>query len=108
MDFVIIDRRTGRMLTNHPGANHQNQGTVGENAPSYQIYFNEVVRAGSQIYPRFAEKARFGGYFASSNPMDTMHIDLRGPGRMGGGSLRGGFTREQMRTWNIPENHPFR
>jgi Bacterial SH3 domain len=108
MDFVIIDRTTGRMLTNHPGANHQNQGTVGENAPSYQIYFNEVVRAGSQIYPRFAEKARFGGYFASSNPMDTMHIDLRGPGRMGGGSLRGGFTPDQMETWNIPENHPFR
>nr|WP_246195166.1 SH3 domain-containing protein [Paracoccus litorisediminis] len=109
MDFVIIDRRTGNMLTNHPGTQHQHQGTVGKNAPSYQIYFNAVVRSGSQLYPRFAEMARFGGYFKSgSNAMDTMHIDMRGmyvP--MAGGSLKGGFTREQIRKWNIPENHPY-
>lgn len=109
MDVVIIDRTTGRMLTNHPGANHQNQGTVGENAPVYQSYYNEVVRAGSQLYPRFAEMARFGGYFATgSNAMDTMHIDMRGlQVPMGGGSLRGGFTRAQMARWNIPENRPY-
>lgn len=109
MDFVIIDRRTNRMLTNHPGRPHQHQGTVGENAPSYQIFFNEVVRAGSQLYPLFADKARFGGYFRSgANAMDTMHIDMRGrEAPMAGGSLRGGFNREQIRTWSIPENHPY-
>ena len=53
MDIVIIDRTTGRMLTNHPGQAHQNQGTVGENGPVYQSYYNEVVRAGSELYPRF-------------------------------------------------------
>lgn len=109
MDFVIIDRGTGNMLTNHPGAEHQHQGTVGGNAPWYQSYFNEVVRAGAQLYRDFAEMARFGGYFANSNPMDTMHIDLRGKvAPMGGGSLRGGFTGEQMRRWQIPENRPYR
>jgi hypothetical protein len=109
IDFVIIDRSTGNMLTNHPGQQHQHQGTVGENAPWYQSYYNEVVRAGSQLYQDFAEMARFGGYFASSNPMDTMHIDLRGQvAPMGGGSLMGGFTAEQMRRWHIPENRPFR
>ena len=109
MDFVIIDRRTGNMLTNHPGAGHQRQGTVGENAPSYQIYFNEVVRAGLQLYPRFAEMARFGGYFKSgANAIDTMHIDMRGlQVPMAGGSLRGGFTRDQMTRWNVRENHPY-
>lgn len=107
MDFVIIDRHTGNMLTNHPGNRHQHQGTVGENAPSYQLYFNEVVRAASQLYPRFAEMARFGGYFESgTNAMDTMHIDMRGrEAQMAGGSLRDGFTRDQMRRWNISDNH---
>lgn len=110
LDFVIVDRRTGNMLTNHPGARHQHQGTVGENAPSYQLYFNEVVRSGSQLYPRFAEMARFGGYFKSGeNAMDTMHIDMRGrDAPMAGGSLRAGFTREQMSKWRIPDNHPYR
>jgi len=109
MDFVIIDRTTGRMLTNHPGQAHQNQGTVGENAPVYQRYHNEVVRAGSQLYPLFENKARFGGYFASgANAMDTMHIDMRAE-EVGtaGGSLRGGFTEEQMERWNIPANRPY-
>lgn len=110
LDFVIIDQTTGRMLTNHPGARHQNQGTVGENAPFYQLFYNQVVHAGSQIYPRFAEMARFGGYFKSgANAMDTMHIDMRGlEVPTAGGDLRDGFTREQMRRWNIPANHPYR
>jgi|tagenome__1003787_1003787.scaffolds.fasta_scaffold19723679_1 hypothetical protein len=97
------------MLTNHPGRAHQNQGTVGENAPLYQSYYNEVVRAGSQIYRGFAEKARFGGYFASGeNAMDTMHIDMRGlEVPTAGGGLRGGFTRAQMRRWDITENRPY-
>lgn len=109
VDFVIIDRRTGRMLTNHPAPQHQHQGTVGENAPAYQIYFNEVVRAGSQLYPLFAGKARFGGYFRSGdNAMDTMHIDMRGlQVPMAGGSLRGGFTADQIRRWGISDNHPY-
>ncbi len=109
MDFVIIDLRTGRMLTNHPGANHQNQGTVGGNAPLYQKFYNEVVRAGSQLYNRFDAMARFGGYFGTgSNAMDTMHIDMRGL-QVGtsGGNLRGGFTSAQMTRWSIPANHPY-
>ncbi|MCQ1569151.1 SH3 domain-containing protein [Neorhizobium galegae] len=109
MDFVLIDLSTGRMLTNHPGAQHQHQGTVGQNAPLYQDYFNEVVRQGSRLYPRFAELARFGGYFASgANAMHTMHIDMRALEiGMGGGSLRGGFTRAQMTRWSIRENRPY-
>jgi len=108
-DFVMIDLRTGRMLTNHPAQVHQHQGTVGDNAPLYQSFYNEVVRAGSQLYPRFEEMARFGGYFASGdNAMDTMHIDMRGlVAPMGGGSLRGGFTRAQMTRFHIPENRPY-
>ena len=108
-DFVIIDLRTGKMLTNHPAQVHQHQGTVGDNAPLYQSFYNEVVRAGSQLYPRFEEMARFGGYFASGgNAMDTMHIDMRGlVAPMAGGSLRGGFTRAQMTRWHIPENRPY-
>lgn len=110
MDVVVIDRRTNDMLTNHPGRDHQHQGSVGENAPIYQIYYNEVVRAGSQLFPRFEEMARFGGYFATGdNAMDTMHIDMRGlVAPMGGGSLKDGFTNRQMRKWAIPENHPYR
>lgn len=109
MDIVIIDRSTGRMLTNHPGRAHQNQGTVGGNAPVYQSYYNEVVRAGSQLYRDFAKMARFGGYFASGdNAMDTMHIDMRGEqAQTAGGSLRDGFTRAQMTRWQIPENRPY-
>lgn len=110
MDFVVIDRRTMHMLTNHPGREHQHQGTVGENAPIYQNYFNEVVRAGSRLFQHFDGMARFGGYFANGeNAMDTMHIDLRGlVAPMGGGDLLHGFTNEQMRRWNIPNNHPYR
>lgn len=79
LDFVIFDLNTGKMLTNHPAAQHQHQGTAGGNAPIYQIYYNEVVRAGAQLYPGFADKARFGGYFATGdNALDTMHIDMRG------------------------------
>jgi hypothetical protein len=109
MDFVIFDRQTGRMLTNHPGANHQHQGTVGESAPFYQLYFNEVVRAGSLHYPSFAQKARFGGYFSGgANAMDTMHIDMRGLiASTAGGSLTGGFTQSQMEKWDVPVNHPY-
>jgi hypothetical protein len=109
LDFVLIDRTTGKMLTNHPGKAHQYQGSVGENAPLYQIYFNEVVRAGSQHYPRFADKARFGGYFKSGdNALDTMHVDMRGEvAPMAGGSLKEGYFRFQRRKWGIPANYPY-
>lgn len=109
MDFVIIDRGTGRMLTNHPGASHQNQGKVGENAPVYQRLYNAVVRAGAKIYPGFEKKARFGGYFATgANAMDTMHIDMRGGiASTAGGSLEEGFKPTQMSKWGIPENWPY-
>lgn len=107
-DFVIIDRATGKKLTNHPGREHQYQGTVGENAPIYQNMFNETVRAGSKLYPGFEKNARFGGYFKSSNPMDTMHADMRGKEvGMGYGSIRGGFSREAMRRYGIKENNPY-
>lgn len=110
IDYVIIDLDTGKMLTNHPARQHQHQGTAGGNAPIYQRYYNEVVRAGSQLYSGFAEKARFGGYFATGdNALDTMHIDMRGKEvPLGGGSLRGGFTHAQMERWHIPENYPYR
>lgn len=110
IDFVMIDRSTGQMLTNHPGARHQHQGKVGQNAPIYQSFFNSVVRAGARQSQGFAEKARFGGYFSSgANAMDTMHIDMRGREvRMGGGDLHRGFTPQQMRAWRIPENYPYR
>lgn len=109
MDIVIIDLKTRRMLTNHPGAEHQNQGSVGDNAPMYQRYYNDVVRAGAALYPEFERMARFGGYFASgSDAMDTMHVDMRGQiAPTGGGSLRGGFTAEQMARWDIKDNRPY-
>lgn len=110
LDFVIFDLNTGKMLTNHPAPQHKHQGTAGENAPIYQTFYNEVVRAGAQLYSSFGDKARFGGYFATGdNALDTMHIDMRGKEvSVGGGSLRGGFTRQQMARWSIPENHPYR
>ena len=110
MDVVIIDLRTKKMLTNHPGSKHQHQGTVGGNAPLYQEYYNEVVRAGSQLFRGFSSKARFGGYFASgANAMDTMHIDMRGlDAHTAGGSLRQGFYPKQMRNWKIKQNKPYR
>lgn len=109
LDFVLIDRSTKRMLTNHPGRNHQHQGTVGQNAPLYQTFFNEVVRSGSRLYRDFVSKARFGGYFASgANALDTMHIDMRGQeAPTGGGSTTGGFNRRQMLRFKIPSNHPY-
>jgi hypothetical protein len=110
MDFVIIDRATGQMLTNHPGKNHQHQGKVGQNAPLYQSYYNAVVRAGARQFRRFTEKARFGGYFAGGlNAMDIMHIDMRGlEVPTAGGDLWRGFTSLQMRKWRISENRPYR
>lgn len=110
LDFVLIDRSTKRMLTNHPGRNHQRQGTVGQNAPLYQTLFNEVVRAGSKRYRDFISKARFGGYFATgSNALDTMHIDMRGQKAVtSGGSTTGGFKPALMARFKIPSNHPYR
>lgn len=108
LDFVIIDLTTGRWLTNHPGSNHQYQGTVGQNAPWYQKLYNEVVRAGSQYYGDFEGKARFGGYFKNgSNAMDTMHIDMRLHAGAAGGTLRNGFNSGQMTAWDIPANYPY-
>lgn len=109
LDFVIIDRTTKRMLTNHPGRNHQHQGTVGQSAPLYQTFFNEVVRAGSKRYREFISKARFGGYFATGpNALDTMHIDMRGQkAGTGGGSTTGGFKSALMSRFKIPSNHPY-
>jgi hypothetical protein len=108
LDFVIIDLVTGRWLTNHPGSNHQYQGTVGQCAPMYQKLYNEVVRAGLRSYSDFDQKARFGGYFKNgSNALDTMHIDMRLPVGAAGGTLRDGFFSSQMTTWGIPANHPY-
>jgi hypothetical protein len=106
LDVVIIDKKTGKMLTNHPGKNHQNQGTVGENAPIYQELFNRTVTAGEKKYSGFSKDARFGGYFAGgSNAMDLMHIDTRGRvAPQGGGTVSGGFNEAQMRRWGIDEN----
>lgn len=110
VDFAIIDRKTGKKLTNHPGANHQGQGTVGETAPIYQEFFNDTVGAGEALYPGFKKKARSGLYFGSgANAMDSMHIDMRGQKvGMAGGSVDGGFTPEQMRRWGITRNIPYK
>lgn len=109
MDIVIIDKKTGRMLTNHPGAKHRNQGTVGENAPKYQELFNNVVRAGERRSPGFRKDARSGAYFSGGdNAMDLMHWDVRGQvAPQGGGSVDNGFTRKQMKRFGIRENVGF-
>lgn len=108
LDFVLIDLTTDRWLTNHPGTNHQYQGTAGQNAPLYQKLFNEVVRAGLRHYDDFDEKARFGGYFLNgNNALDTMHIDMRLHAGSAGGNLRDGFYSTQMIRWGIPANHPY-
>ena len=110
LDFVVTDLNTGKWLTNHPGKDHQYQGTVGECAPIYQMLFNEIVRSGLQLDSAFADMARFGGYFRNGvNAIDTMHVDMRGrvvP--MGAGSVKGGFTKYQIEKWNIPKNYPFK
>lgn len=108
LDFVISDLATGRWLTNHPGSNHQYQGTVGQSAPMYQKLYNEIVRAGLRSYNDFDLKARFGGYFKNGpNAIDTMHVDMRAHVGTAGGTLRDGFNSGQMATWGIPENHPY-
>ena len=109
MDVVIIDKKTGQMLTNNPGKQHQHQGTVGENAPVYQKLYNSTVAAAGKLYPGTEDMYRYGGYFQGDNPMDLMHIDRRArEAGMGGGNLMKGFTSDQMSRWGIPDNQGYK
>lgn len=111
LDMVIIDKQTGKKLTNFPGYESRGfQGTVGENAPIYQELMNRVRIATEKLYPEMGDSVRWGAFGEwSGNRMDIMHYDFGGkksPGTQGYGSFEKGFSPELMRRWNIPSNNP--
>lgn len=106
LDVVITDTTTNSRLTNHPLLKYKGPVSLAKAAPIYQKLFNATVIAGYHIDPAFAQSLRFGGYFASSNAMDAMHIDVRSHMPHGGGTTLGGFTPAQMKNHKMTENNP--
>lgn len=108
LDIVIVDKQTGKQLTNYPHYSHM-QGSVGETAPIYQKLANEVKTAHEAHYP--GQNLRWGGYGKwGEHSLDLMHFDFgrktgKGGGH-GGGEFESGFTRDFMRRYGIRENVP--
>lgn len=104
LDIVIIDRETGKQLTNFPSYTHM-QGTVGETAPIYQKLANEVRTAHEAHYPGLG--LRWGGYGRwGKYSLDLMHFDLGSERGHGGGEFETGFTQKFLDTYRIRENVP--
>lgn len=110
LDYVIIDNRTGKSLTNFPGYDKRYgfQGTVGETAPIYQDLANSTKIAAHKFYPEKASTLRWGGYGKwGENAMDTMHFDWDSRGRgLGYGTFEKGFSKEAMVRYGIYKNIP--
>jgi len=104
LDLVIIDRKTGKQLTNFNKPYPGQQGSPGETAPLYAKLHSAAALAQSYYFPD-SQQITFGGGFTSGDThFDLMHGDVTHKSGSLGYSWEEGWTPSMLKNYKIPEN----
>jgi hypothetical protein len=105
LDFVIIDRASGKQIANVGQSGYPGQVGGSELASQQYTRLHSLARIAQEHFSPNEVSLRQGGGFtpSSSVPADWMHGDIRSS-TMGGYDWQTGYTSEQRQAFNIKEN----
>lgn len=104
LDFVIIDKKSGKQITNLGHSGYQGQIGGSQVASKYYTQLHGLARlAQEQYFPNSPELRQGGGFGSGSTAGDWMHGDITG-GPMAGFNWKTGYTEQHKRRYGITEN----
>jgi len=104
VDWVIVDKESGKQLTNFNRPYPGQTGDPGETAPIYAKFHAAASLAQKHYFPDSTPITFGGGFQTGTTAFDLMHGDLTHPGGVDGYNRERGWSDSMMSKYNIQEN----